>query len=400
MIFASVFFAIWRKSDRRPEVLAFAVSYLMLGIGFTWSQLAPQDAVRLHVKLTNIPYAIGTLLMAWGVARRVGATISLPLAAAVTGITAFFFTVAHFFDGATMVELYIANTGYGILFLLAGQAIAPSRRESAINAAVFWLVSITSFQFLSRPTIAFLIAGPVDFAHYHQSTYYSIVNAVVALNTLGLALSLVGATMIDRFKALQEAAATDGLSGLLIRDVFENRARALIEDAEQQGIAVSLIVGDIDHFKRINDIWGHLVGDKAIARVGAVVGTAIRPSDLAGRIGGEEFAILLWKAEEPIAFSIAERIRRQIARTEIEGLGNNLHITASFGAAQLQPGESYVSLFARADEAMYRAKSGGRDRSIRASDSAPEESMATDEAPLPEQKAVEAVQIGDRAVGA
>jgi diguanylate cyclase (GGDEF)-like protein len=121
-------------------------------------------------------------------------------------------------------------------------------------------------------------------------------------------------------------------------------------------------VADIDNFKQVNDIWGHQSGDEAISGFGRLIEGMVRGCDTAGRIGGEEFCIAVWNCPNEPATRLAERIRVAFARLEHAGIGSDIRLTASFGVATARAGENYRELFARADAALYLAKSGGRNQ--------------------------------------
>jgi diguanylate cyclase (GGDEF)-like protein len=148
----------------------------------------------------------------------------------------------------------------------------------------------------------------------------------------------------------------------LLRGTFENDGLKMFAKACKKGLPVSLIVADIDHFKQVNDRHGHTAGDEAIAGFAALINDAIRSIDIAGRVGGEEFAILVWNCEAEPAVGLAERLRRGLSSRPIRAGASELRLTASFGVAQWQDGESYAQVFNRADAALYQAKNSGRDR--------------------------------------
>src|SRR5207244_403913 len=127
---------------------------------------------------------------------------------------------------------------------------------------------------------------------------------------------------------------------------------------------VSLVVLDLDHFKTINDLRGHAAGDEALRLVARVIGSTIRASDVAGRIGGEEFAIVLPETTASDAANLAERLRERIASHPAAHNGDAFELTASFGVAGDNGGVRFESLLARADAAMYNAKADGRNRVV------------------------------------
>lgn len=125
-----------------------------------------------------------------------------------------------------------------------------------------------------------------------------------------------------------------------------------------------MVIADIDHFKQVNDIWGHQAGDTAIINFGDLLEGTIRGCDVAARIGVEEFCLLVWNCGLDDAAGLAERIRLAFAQMEHRGVGPDIRLTASFGVAEMHKGESYESLFARADAALYQAKEEGRNQVI------------------------------------
>jgi diguanylate cyclase (GGDEF)-like protein len=163
---------------------------------------------------------------------------------------------------------------------------------------------------------------------------------------------------------LQAIADTDSLTGLSNRRHFLAVAGEAIGSAQEFGATLSLLMVDIDHFKRINDTYGHAAGDQALRLLGATLKESTRRDDCVGRLGGEEFAILLPGASAEVAQDIAERICRHATTLVIlDGRGQRFGFTVSIGLACLAPSDAKPEdLLARADAALYRAKRGGRNR--------------------------------------
>ena len=161
---------------------------------------------------------------------------------------------------------------------------------------------------------------------------------------------------------LRRAADTDGLTGLLNRRRMSDRMQQAWQRAslEQRPLAVLLL--DIDHFKLINDRFGHAVGDEVIVRVGQVLQQTVRREDLAARWGGEEFLVMLPGIAFAEAREVAERIRREIAQTGFSD--QRLQVTATIGLAEWQPGESLDATIHRADTMLYQGKHIGRNRVV------------------------------------
>ncbi len=162
-------------------------------------------------------------------------------------------------------------------------------------------------------------------------------------------------------ETLVSQAGTDSLTGVL------NRRRSLeilineVRRSHRSGSPLSLIVFDIDHFKLINDTYGHPTGDRVLQQFVRSVGQYVRSYDYLARIGGEEFMLIVTETDGDLATDVAERLRLQV---ETESFGLDRAVTASFGVSQLRKGESYADLMHRTDERLYWAKNEGRNRVV------------------------------------
>ena len=164
-----------------------------------------------------------------------------------------------------------------------------------------------------------------------------------------------------RLDRLEEAAFVDPLTGLANRRRFDERLADEMRRCRQLHLPLSLAIIDIDHFKSVNDKYGHAVGDRVLQQVGAVISANIRRSDTACRIGGEEFVIIIAGIDTAAAIAGAERLRRAVidAPLLLDGEGQ-ICITVSTGVATLLPDESRQAFYERADTALYMAKNNGR----------------------------------------
>ncbi len=174
--------------------------------------------------------------------------------------------------------------------------------------------------------------------------------------------------MLELRKELEQVrrqASTDALTGLANRVTFFNTLTTVSEESDSMTEPYSVIMMDIDHFKRVNDTFGHLVGDKVIRFVAESLSKSVKGQDTAARYGGEEFAVLLPNTKLDNAVILCNKIREHIANTNLvrtgtrESLGK---ITVSAGVAQNRSGEDRMDLLARADRALYASKEGGRNR--------------------------------------
>ena len=166
----------------------------------------------------------------------------------------------------------------------------------------------------------------------------------------------------DQNLELQRLAASDPLTGLANRRTLMDRLRFELERAFRYRRPLSLLMIDIDHFKSINDNWGHATGDQVLARIAGALGSETRHSDLLARHGGEEFVLLLPETDQDAAAETAELLRARVAGLQIDVGGAPLQVTISVGCASLRPGDRMDDLVERADLAMYAAKRKGRNR--------------------------------------
>ena len=168
--------------------------------------------------------------------------------------------------------------------------------------------------------------------------------------------------MADKEK-LERLATFDSLTGLYNRRAILGKLRELINLANRYKEDFSLSMLDIDHFKKVNDRYGHLTGDDVLEKVAALIRGTIRNTDVAGRYGGEEFIIILPQTTLSSAWVVVERLRSIVERAEMKDpAGNVFAITVSQGLAGWERGEDAHSLISRSDEALYKAKEKGRNR--------------------------------------
>jgi len=161
--------------------------------------------------------------------------------------------------------------------------------------------------------------------------------------------------------AASSTAKRDALTGALRKDAFNEIFGVKIMEAKHVEQPLSLIIFDIDFFKKINDTYGHLAGDKVLQEVAEVVRQNIRKSEYFVRWGGEEFIVLLPGTGLQSAQMVAEKIRRAVEEHAFDEVGR---VTCSFGVTQLHPDDTIATFLQRADEALYEAKRGGRNRVV------------------------------------
>jgi diguanylate cyclase (GGDEF)-like protein len=260
--------------------------------------------------------------------------------------------------GANHVQLS-ALVGAVVAFFAAAMAWALLRRRSAsllqriigVNDALFatailvWVAS------------AGLGKGPLDHGTAQQVAYLT---GYMLMIVNGFGFLLLCKQKDD--SRMAKLATTDCLTGLPNRHAFLEQADGARLLAQRQRTGLGLLMIDIDHFKQINDRWGHASGDEALVVFARTARHLLREHETIGRLGGEEFALLLPGADLDAAVQAAERLRRAIREATIITSGPTYRMTVSIGVVVLDPHEDLGGAMARADHALYAAKRAGRDR--------------------------------------
>lgn len=188
-----------------------------------------------------------------------------------------------------------------------------------------------------------------------------ILNVVAGCVVLCLLLFKWLPSFTRELAILKEHADTDPLTRLLNRRTFMAFARDTMEQHNRYARSFAVLTIDIDHFKQVNDLHGHPIGDLVLQRIAAVIGLEIRPSDKLARMGGEEFAVLLREVGAPQALEVAERIRDAVSSTPVRTGDQDIFVSVSIGVALPVRAERDVhEVMARSDIALYSAKAAGR----------------------------------------
>ena len=250
---------------------------------------------------------------------------------------------------------------YGVLQAVSVWILLRGRRLGALDKALLGILALSAAYFVIKPLIAIEAGGPGSTSASYLNTAYALLSQSTGI-VLALAVALMTlAIYVNRM--LSDAnlrSETDTLSGLLNRRGFTERAEETLRIADRSGGPVTLVLADIDHFKAVNDTYGHEAGDRVIKAFAQVM-SDVAAGQAVGRIGGEEFAILLSGTELSTARLVAEGARTAFRQSPISGLGPDDDCTASFGVAQRHGSETYDELLRRADLALYEAKNAGRD---------------------------------------
>jgi diguanylate cyclase (GGDEF)-like protein len=370
LLFAAAFFLLWL--NRRERYVAYAAgAYTTSAIAFLIQDLGPVLPMELQRLPANIGFLATGVLFAAAIIKRYDLPVPWrPMALTATLSTTVFL---WFLLGQPSIAARILaiSIGAGIIALMVVRALWPIDKPYLIDRVLFWVAAFSALNLIIRPIVLLSLGGGFDnYVGFQQSVYWTTVQFSQAMVSIIAAISLMVAVAIDQINELRRQVDDDNLSGLLNRRGFEARAGVALRRCLDEDRPVALMIADLDHFKLINDNHGHAVGDAIIAAFGAHV-RLIGPHEMiAGRIGGEEFALLVPGAGIEAARQLAETVRTGLQAACADRIPAKLCPTASLGIAIGAPGTGLSALMADADQALYEAKRTGRNR-VRAFTPAP-----------------------------
>ncbi len=223
------------------------------------------------------------------------------------------------------------------------------------------ITSFTSAYIIYHVSGHYLLLYPQDYL----SNTISIRIGLIMMTIAPLTVSSISALHSELIQKLQHAIAHDELTSSLTRRQFLQSVRLLQEKVQKEHKTSAFFMLDVDHFKKVNDSYGHLIGDRALQTCVTTIQNILHPHDLLGRFGGEEFAIFIPDTTKEAAFELAERIRIKISQQPIYVYGKlPIFVQVSIGISLYSPNyhRSIESLFKEADDALYQAKRQGRNR--------------------------------------
>lgn len=259
----------------------------------------------------------------------------------------------------TTARLMLYQLPYFAMQSLFVVVLWRSGHRQALDLLLIALQAMAAALYLLKPLIAAMVGTASAPQGYMATTYAAISQSGSVVILMAIALVMLLIMMRDTTAEMVVRSETDPLSSVLNRRGFEHHAETALLRGDEAAV---LIAADLDDFKKINDSFGHAAGDGVIAYFAAMLVDAAPAKAIVGRIGGEEFAVLLPDALLSDGRLYAETVRKAFASARLPVLGVDRGFTASFGVAQRTPGDTLFDLSRRADAALYRAKAGGRNQ--------------------------------------
>lgn len=359
-VFGIAFMAAWLYDRQRQYLCLLAAACALFAAGacaqiFYW----PRDT-GLNAMVSGCLYTSAVIIAVEGVLARSHRAFGLPIDIAIFAIFAASLWFFFYVDRSLVMRIYIQNFGYGMLLTIGALRLLHLRKGRPVDRVLFWILLAFGLHFFPRTILTVGLSPPMGERAFANSVFWQTLQLSLAVLGAGLAMAILAASVSDVLHDLRRERDIDHLTGILNRRGFE----AEIGPPPPRGNhSASLVLCDVDHFKSINDSFGHHVGDVVLKEIGAILRKTARKGDIVGRLGGEEFAVYLPGTNGTVAHECAERLRRAIAAHPFPAIADK-DVTASFGSATSREAGDWETLYRLADERLYRAKRNGRNRTV------------------------------------
>lgn len=364
------------RPARIPGVSRWIGAYVMASVALLLAGLQRLGVPVLTVFVSNTLLALAIVRVLEGCRQFFGLRPRVPLAYAGCAALAFGIVWWYWVEPDLGARIAVVSAFHAAIYTSIGW-LALRCRPPARPVYSYRFVMLSAWLGAFAHALRGLMYGS-GFVKQHGLLDFTPLNvAWLALGILVLPSLSIGMVLLahDRMaERLERLANLDELTGALTRRAFLSQAGTLLESARAKKRRLTLAIVDIDHFKAVNDRFGHATGDRVLSQFGRIVKSGVRASDLFGRLGGEEFAVLFADITREDAMRRLDDLRASIlavrrdadVNASQEELGSQEGLTFSAGVDELQQGDTLATLMARADAALYLAKTRGRDRVVSA----------------------------------
>ncbi|QXZ10204.1 GGDEF domain-containing protein [Comamonas sp. Y33R10-2] len=356
LFLASILLSCWIFLRKQRFLLWQSCAYTLTACSFAIQSLASTESIKLYAPFTATLYLLGAWFLAkcWNEHWQCRPQ---PLASCLIGITALVGITYYSHDLWTRVQISSLGTGFIMLLPVVG-AFRQLYSKDWLSRILFLFALLYVVLIITRP-IFFGILGYSEIQQLVPSVFWFAATLSTLLFSLVFTVLMTAIAIRTTIFQLREERDQDSLTQILNRRAFYEMARCRLSDKRLYPMAI--ITGDIDHFKHINDTWGHSCGDKALQLISSTLQRNLRSHDLVSRFGGEEFVLLLTHIDLSEAEQVALRIRNDL-RSNQSALPINVPLTMSFGIASVNNADGLEAALKEADELMYAAKNAGRDQ--------------------------------------
>lgn len=352
----------WRRDQSTDALVWWGAGYLVGGLSFGLLASRGEIANVFSIEIANALLLLGYSFLLAG-SRAFGGRdtpITAFLIAPLIWLTAM--QVPAIAGDINLRVVVVTSLQCGLVALMAYE-LWRERAEPLLSRWPTITLLVTHVVILGARMVVVLVTPITSHVDLFQSPVFAMMALGTVLYTIAFAFLLLSMTKERTEMRHRIAALIDPLTGLPNRRAFMIDAEAMIATRASRSAPIAVLLADLDRFKAINDVYGHAIGDRVLTVFAAALHRCLGTTDLAGRIGGEEFAILLPEKGEATALALAERIRVVFAAAAAEIGGHAVMATVSIGVAAARiGGHDLGGLLGRADSALYQAKEAGRNR--------------------------------------
>ena len=357
-----VLFAVWRFNKHIPGLQMWALSYgvgLVPILGLLWREHLPEV---LGVLMVQAGMSLGAFLYFWGCSVYTGRRLlSIPRAIIFMGallLLNLYFTVVQ---PHLQMRFALGGVGNGIFFLLTARTLAQGGYQRVPMRYLVAAVACAHGVFLLlRPLLFGIGAVQANASLAAQIPHLIMLEFLIALLFMAFGTLMLANEFTTN--ELRQLAEIDSLTSIFNRRAFFTLLNKALHQSQRTGMGLAVLVVDLDHFKSINDTYGHQGGDEVLRHFVQTATQCLRQQDVMGRLGGEEFAIFLPGVDAKGAQVVAERLRAAVASRPAALQQGSHALTISLGLTLCVPGDTPDTALHRADQAMYQAKERGRNR--------------------------------------
>lgn len=361
LFIALTFYLIWTKHSEKTYILNWALGFAAGSIGYAFEFFHFFVASFRFANGMNIFLPISMLFTVRGICLRYTGHVPDRILLSAITLSGIIGCWMSFGDHNALIRGSVVSSGVFVTMVIAIHAITKATGRDKIDLWLLLTILSLTVLLLVRPLASFLIEGAPRIHAIEVTSFW-----VVSLKVGGLFVWMAFAILfllriaVDLLAELNEQSVTDSLSGILNRRGFFETAEAMALNATPK-LPVSVLLLDIDHFKKVNDSYGHQTGDEVIRNTAAVMHSNAPETAVIGRLGGEEFAMILPNTSRKTALAFAEALRMCIEQQSHSGVCPSHPITASIGLAE-GTGGPLEELLHDADIALYKAKNSGRNQ--------------------------------------
>lgn len=351
----------WSRLRDHRYLLWIASGYISTAIPMGIHSLMPNEQLARWTLPLSAMYLYGVWALSHGVALRFGGRAHPRLAGVIVLVTLGLLFYFSQIDDDLWLRLQILSWGLALLVALPIKSILSGRSRTIPLATLLRASYLTAllYAFVRVFALATLIPREMQ-PELTRSGFWLLMLATNMFISIWVALAILTSTAMSIVQTLDHERSRDPLTRLLNRRAFFEQVKKRLELYGHSGWAV--MTCDLDHFKMVNDTWGHVAGDRALKEFGALLARTVRQDDLAARFGGEEFVLLIRSTSLHTAVLVAERLRSSVMNLHIPATAHTL--TASFGVVQLNSNGDINQAIEQADRLLYEAKHAGRNKVV------------------------------------